>query len=124
MIGHALARADLLAMELVSNEGVAVDAPSRDTEGRELALLAFVLSACARPSYRPRRDATKFPSARSSRRRSPGSVWPVTTVPRACERRHPSAMAQRARPAPLTAQLPGAVERAHGQDRRTLEEST
>ena len=47
LIGHALARADLLALALASGEGATVDAPSRDTEGRELALLAFVLSALA-----------------------------------------------------------------------------
>ncbi len=43
----------MLAMVLVPSEGAAVDAPSRDTEGRELALSAFVLSALADVSYRP-----------------------------------------------------------------------
>lgn len=43
--GHALASADFLPLALVSGEGAWVDAPSRDTEGRELLLPAFVLSA-------------------------------------------------------------------------------
>jgi len=56
----------LLALALASGEGATVDAPSRDTEGRELPLLAFVLSALADVSYRPRSGATKFPASRTS----------------------------------------------------------
>jgi hypothetical protein len=65
-------------MELISGEAASIDAPSLDMDGRELQLLAFVLSTRDVSVVAADRRLTQFSSGRSIGRRSSGSEWPTT----------------------------------------------
>jgi len=78
LVGHVLAVRRLVALELISGESASVDASSLDMEGRELQLLAFVLSAPVRRSRPP--SAHEVSCCRTPGRRSSGSEWPITLL--------------------------------------------